>query len=70
VSTKNLQAWIFAVVKMVIAPTPPLAQCYTVTMKVNKEKFDALLARLIKAEPQKRSETKPDKKKRRPKRAG
>jgi hypothetical protein len=37
-------------------------------MKVDKAKFDALLERLIKAEPQKRSETKPDKK-RRPKRA-
>jgi hypothetical protein len=32
-------------------------------MKVEKQKFDALLERLIKAEPQKRSETKPDKKK-------
>ena len=31
-------------------------------MKVDKQKFDALLGRLIKAEPQKRSETKPDKK--------
>jgi hypothetical protein len=37
-------------------------------MKVDKQKFDAILGRLIKAEPQKRSETKPDKK-RRPKRA-
>ena len=37
-------------------------------MKVDKQKFDALLGRLIKAEPQKRSETKPDKK-RKPKRA-
>ncbi len=36
-------------------------------MKVDKQKFDAILGRLIKAEPQKRSETKPDKK-RRPKR--
>jgi hypothetical protein len=33
-------------------------------MKVDKQKFDALLARLIKAEPQKRSEAKPDKKRR------
>jgi hypothetical protein len=31
-------------------------------MKVNKQKFDTLLDRLIKADPQKRSETKPDKK--------
>jgi hypothetical protein len=37
-------------------------------MKVDKQKFDTVLGRLIKAEPQKRSETKPDKK-RRPKRA-
>jgi hypothetical protein len=33
-------------------------------MKVQKVKFDALLDRLIKADPQKRSETKPDKKRR------
>ena len=33
-------------------------------MKVNKQKFDALLDRLIKAAPQKRSETKPEKKRR------
>jgi hypothetical protein len=31
-------------------------------MKVDKQKFDALLGRLINAEPQKRSETKPTKK--------
>jgi hypothetical protein len=37
-------------------------------MKVNKDKFDAVLGRLIKAKPQKRSEIKPDKK-RSPKRA-
>jgi hypothetical protein len=36
-------------------------------MKVDKQKFDTLLDRLIKADPQKRSETKPDKK-HRPKR--
>jgi hypothetical protein len=33
-------------------------------MKVEKQKFDTLLDRLIKADPQKRSETKPDKKRR------
>jgi hypothetical protein len=37
-------------------------------MKVDKRKFDALLGRLINTEPQKRSETKPDKK-RKPKKA-
>jgi len=31
-------------------------------MKVDKQKFDSLLDRLIKSDPQKRSETKPDKK--------
>jgi hypothetical protein len=31
-------------------------------MKVEKRKFDAILDRLIKAEPQKRSEAKPQKK--------
>jgi hypothetical protein len=36
-------------------------------MKVEKKKFDALLDKLIKAEPQKRSETKPERKKKRPK---
>jgi hypothetical protein len=38
-------------------------------MKVDKQKFDALLGRLINAAPQKRSETKPDKKRSRSKRA-
>jgi hypothetical protein len=33
-------------------------------MKVDKKKFDSLLDRLINAKPQKRSETKPDKKRR------
>jgi hypothetical protein len=37
-------------------------------LKVDKHKFDEILGRLINAAPQKRSETKPDKK-RRPKRA-
>jgi hypothetical protein len=31
-------------------------------MKVDKQKFDAVLGKLIKADPQKRSETKPKKK--------
>jgi hypothetical protein len=35
-------------------------------MKVDKKKFDSVLGRLIKAEPQKRSEAKP---KRKPKKA-
>lgn len=33
-------------------------------VKVSKQKFDSLLSRLINAEPQKRSETKPTKKRR------
>jgi hypothetical protein len=33
-------------------------------LKVNKQAFDSLLGRLINAEPQKRAETKPDKKRR------
>jgi hypothetical protein len=37
-------------------------------MKVDKQKFDAVLGKLIKADPQKRSETKPDKKPSKPSR--
>ena len=36
------------------------------TTKVDKQKFDAVLGRLIKADPQKRSETKPTKKSSKP----
>jgi hypothetical protein len=38
-------------------------------MKVSKMQFDNILGKMLKAEPQKRSETKPPKKKRRAKKA-
>lgn len=36
-------------------------------MKIEKRKFDAILGKMLKAEPQKRAETKPPKKKRKTK---
>jgi hypothetical protein len=40
----------------------------SLTMKVDKQKFDSVLGKLIKADPQKRSETKAEKKPSKPSR--